>query len=58
VGGSIVKRKKHRRRDHSAAGEAVDAEVPIRKLLKIEGKLVHGTRGKAGHGPRGNKKYS
>ena len=29
---------------------------PIRTLLKREGKLVHGTRGKPTHGPRGNKR--
>jgi hypothetical protein len=28
---------------------------PIRKLLKQEGKMVHGTRGKPTRGPRGNK---
>ena len=28
---------------------------PIRTLLKQEGKLVHGTRGKPTRGPRGNK---
>jgi hypothetical protein len=53
-----VKRKKRHRPDQAHVAEAADAEVPIRKLLKIEGKLVHGTRGKEGHGPRGNKKYS
>jgi hypothetical protein len=28
---------------------------PIRTLLKQEGKMVHGTRGKPTRGPRGNK---
>ena len=28
---------------------------PIRSLLKQEGKMVHGTRGKPTRGPRGNK---
>jgi hypothetical protein len=29
---------------------------PIRTLLKQEGKMVHGTRGKPTRGPRGNKR--
>jgi hypothetical protein len=29
---------------------------PIRTLLREEGKLVHGTRGKPTRGPRGNKR--
>jgi hypothetical protein len=29
---------------------------PIRTLLRQEGKLVHGTRGKPTRGPRGNKR--
>jgi hypothetical protein len=28
---------------------------PMRTLLKQEGKMVHGTRGKPTRGPRGNK---
>jgi hypothetical protein len=28
---------------------------PIRSLLKQEGKMVHGTRGKPTRGPRGNR---
>ena len=30
---------------------------PVRTRLRQEGKLVHGTKGKPTHGPRGNKRY-
>jgi hypothetical protein len=29
----------------------------IKQMLKIEGKITHGTRGKPTRGARGNKKY-
>ncbi|MBN1836379.1 MAG: hypothetical protein JW820_11050 [Spirochaetales bacterium] len=31
-------------------------KAPIRTLLRQEGKMVHGTRGKPTRGPRGNKR--
>ena len=35
--------------------KTIQQKVPIRTLLKREGKMVHGTRGKPNRGPRGNK---
>jgi hypothetical protein len=37
-------------------GSASRGKEPIRILLREEGKLVHGTRGKPTRGPRGNKR--
>jgi hypothetical protein len=35
---------------------ASKVKEPIRTLLREEGKLLHGTRGKPTRGPRGNKR--
>jgi hypothetical protein len=45
---------KKRRRRFPSVKESRPKE-PIRTLLKEEGKMVHGTRGKPTRGPRGNK---
>jgi len=37
-------------------GAASKVKEPIRTLLREEGKMVHGTRGKPTRGPRGNKR--
>jgi hypothetical protein len=31
--------------------------VPARKMMRVEGKFLHGTRGKETRGSRGNKKF-
>jgi hypothetical protein len=46
-------KKKHK--DSTKQKESKQKE-PIRTLLKQEGKMVHGTRGKPTRGPRGNKR--
>jgi hypothetical protein len=45
---------KKKRRTQSTKKKSKPKE-PIRTLLKQEGKMVHGTRGKPTRGPRGNK---
>ncbi len=45
---------KNKRKTQSKQRESRPKE-PIRTLLKQEGKMVHGTRGKPTRGPRGNK---
>ena len=38
------------------SAKASRVKEPIRTLLRQEGKMVHGTRGKPTRGPRGNKR--
>ena len=45
------------RRSEAGDTKRSDVAVPIKKQLRQEGKLTHGTRGKTTRGPRGNKKY-
>jgi hypothetical protein len=45
---------KNKRKSQSRQKESRPKE-PIRTLLREEGKMVHGTRGKPTRGPRGNK---
>ena len=45
---------KNKRKTQPGKKESKQKE-PIRTLLKQEGKMVHGTRGKPTRGPRGNK---
>jgi hypothetical protein len=45
---------KNRPRTQSKQKE-IKPKEPIRTLLKQEGKMLHGTRGKPTRGPRGNK---
>jgi hypothetical protein len=40
----------------SESVKASTAKEPVRTLLRQEGKLVHGTKGKPTRGPRGNKR--
>lgn len=47
------KMKKHKR---SPKQKESKPKEPMRTLLKQEGKMVHGTRGKPTRGPRGNKR--
>ena len=46
------------KKGHSKQKRIKSSQVkePIRTLLRQEGKLVHGTRGKPTRGPRGNKR--
>jgi hypothetical protein len=46
-----MKQKRRRKFEHKES----KPKEPIRTLLKQEGKMVHGTRGKPSRGPRGNK---
>ena len=46
--------KKGHPRARSVKGSG--AKEPIRTLLRQEGKMVHGTKGKPTRGPRGNKR--
>ena len=46
--------KKHHSKLETARASKV--KEPIRTLLREEGKMVHGTRGKPTRGPRGNKR--
>jgi hypothetical protein len=45
---------KNKRKPGPRQGKSKPKE-PIRNLLKQEGKMLHGTRGKPTRGPRGNK---
>ena len=46
------------KKGHPKTGSGKESRVkePIRTLLRQEGKMVHGTRGKPTRGPRGNKR--
>jgi len=46
------------KKDHAKLrpAKASGGKEPIRTLLREEGKMVHGTRGKPTRGPRGNKR--
>ncbi len=45
-------RKSKRVHKHESQGTK-----PMRSLIRMEGKFLHGTRGKETRGARGNKKY-
>ncbi|MBN1798446.1 MAG: hypothetical protein JW822_07705 [Spirochaetales bacterium] len=46
----------HRKKDDQFK-KTKNKEQNIKQLLKIEGRITHGTRGKPTRGARGNKKY-
>ncbi len=46
----------HRKKDDQIK-KTKNSKQNIKQLLKIEGRITHGTRGKATRGARGNKKY-
>jgi hypothetical protein len=46
----------HRKRDDQFKKSKKNAQ-DMKRLLKIEGRITHGTRGKPTRGARGNKKY-
>ena len=46
--------KKSHPRARSVKGSGIKG--PVRTLLRQEGKMVHGTKGKPTRGPRGNKR--
>jgi hypothetical protein len=45
----------NKKRKTKSRQKEIKPKEPIRTLLKQEGKMVHGTRGKPTRGPRGNK---
>jgi hypothetical protein len=51
------KKGKHRRLDDQFLEESNFSKNSIRTLMRIEGKFSHGTRGKPGRSPHGDKNY-
>ena len=52
----MIKEKSRKHTETAFAVHRFPGEGSIKRLLKQEGKFLHGTRGKPTRGPRGNKR--